>query len=172
MDRLSSRCVSCARKNDLDVIVSLVNGAFQTHALMAGRDRTSLDGLIEELGNHGRFILAECDGRLVGCAMIQPIDEHHAVEGYAPPPGALYFGLAGVDTSMMKSGIGRKLLAEAERFGRANGHSHLALNTLREFDLVPYYTGAGCTQVFEEHFPAGHWGLGAPLSLCHFEKAL
>ena len=157
---------------DLEAIASLVNRAFLTHRLMNGGDRTSVDGLLEELGTEGRFILAESEGRLVGSAMIRPVNDDDATDGYAPPPQAPYFGLAAVEPSLMKAGIGRLLLGEAERIGRSHGQSHLALNTLYEFDLVPYYVTYGYAPVFDESFEAGHWGLPEPHTLCYLEKSL
>ena len=104
--------------------------------------------------------------------MIRPVNESDRQDGYAPPLAALYYGLAGVDPSRMKPGVGRLMLGEAERIAKEHGHTHVALNTLYEFDLVPYYSRRGYAAVFEERYDAGHWGLPEAHRLCYLEKEL
>jgi len=163
--------VVAAGEADLETIAALVNRAFLTHALMRG-DRTDAGGLLEESGEGGRFILAKAGETIVGSAMVRPVNATDVHDGYAPPATALYYGLAGVDTRQMKRGIGRLLLCEAERIGREHAHTHIALNTLYEFDLVPYYIRQGYAPVFEERFEADHWGLPEPHRVCYLEKKL
>ena len=156
---------------DLEAIADLVNRAFMVHRLMRG-DRTDAAGLLEEAGPQGQFIVVEEDGVLVGTAMVRPVDESDVHGDYAPPPTALYYGLAGVEPSSMQQGIGQMLLREAERIALERGNTHLALNTLYEFDLVPYYARQGFLAKHDETFEAGHWGLPEQHRCCHMEKPL
>lgn len=170
MTEMSLRLVAPGEA-DLPVIASLVNRAFLVHRLMRG-DRTDPAGLLEEAREDGRFILAE-DGRgLIGTAMIRPVNESDRQDGYAPPLAALYYGLAGVEPSRMKAGVGRLMLSEAERIAKESGRTHVVLNTLHEFDLVPYYVRQGYAPVFEQRYDAGHWGLPEGHRLCYLEKGL
>lgn len=157
---------------DLPVIADIVNRAFHTHSLMNGGNRTSPGNLMQESGAEGGFILATIDGHLVATAMVRPVNALDSAPGYTPTPTALYFGLAGVDTSRMRTGLGGRLLSEAEHIARERGLTHVALNTLYEFDLVPYYAAKGYVALNDEPFAAGHWGLAEPHTICHMEKAL
>jgi predicted N-acetyltransferase YhbS len=160
---------------DLEAVASLVTRAFYTHPMM-GTDRTSVASLPREAGPGAELLIAEVDGRMVGSAMIHPggtaREDPRGAPAYEPPPFALYFGMAAVEPDLMRTGIGRALLAEAERLARARGFSHVALNTLVEFDLVDYYARLGYVPVAHEDFEAGHWGVTAPHRLVHMEKQL
>jgi predicted N-acetyltransferase YhbS len=161
-----------AKDAELELIAGIVNRAFHTHPLMNGGNRTSPDNLIQESGAEGGFILASIEGQVVATAMVRPVNALDGAPGYTPTPEALYFGLAGVERTRMRSGLGAKLVGEAERIARERGLTHVALNTLHEFDLVPYYARKGYIVLNDEPFEAGHWGLGAPHTVCHMEKPL
>ena len=149
-----------ASEADLALIAGIVNRAFHTHALMNGRDRTHLAGLLEESGPDGAFILASVNGSVVATAMVRSVlADFDGAPGYTPTATALYFGLAAVEPTRMRSGLGRALVAEAERIALQGGFTHVALSTLYEFGLVPYYTRQGFTPMADETFDAGHWGL-------------
>jgi GNAT superfamily N-acetyltransferase len=161
-----------ASEADTVALAALVNAAFLTHPLMRG-DRTSPEGLREEAGPDGRFLVIEDEDGLLACAMIRGASaEWDGAEGYAPPSRALYYGLAGVRPERMRCGAGRALLEAAEIEAQRLGHTHVVLSTLREFELVPYYQRLGYSPTWHEDFDPGHWEIDAPHQLVHFEKSL
>ena len=161
-----------ARDVNLQALADVVNAAFATYPLMRG-DRTSPEGLLEEAGPNGRFLVIDDDEGLLACAMIRGVlAEFDSAPGYEPPTTGLYFGLAGVRPASMRSGAGRALVTAAEAEAQRTGHTHVVLTTLREFDLVPYYERHGYVPVCHEDFPPGHWELPAPHRVVHFEKPI
>ncbi|MGI8926224.1 MAG: GNAT family N-acetyltransferase [Tepidiformaceae bacterium] len=157
---------------DLGVLAALVNAAFLTHDLMEG-ERTSAEGMREELGASGDVLLAELEGELLGCAIIRPGSDYAAEQGGYPwAESALYFGLAGVRVEHMRAGIGRALVREAELIAVERGFAAVGLSTLREFSLVEYYGAFGYEMVAYEDYERGHWGLLAPHRLCYMQKVL
>jgi GNAT superfamily N-acetyltransferase len=158
-------------------IATLVNDAFRTHAIMPG-DRTSAEGVREEAGTRGEFLQLSRGANLVGSAMIKPASDTTAEDRAlwaargAELESALYFGLAAVDPVEMRSGVGSRLVTEAERIARERCCQRIVLGTVREFGLVPYYARFGFRVVSEQSFPEGHWGLTAAHSYCDMAKEL
>jgi ribosomal protein S18 acetylase RimI-like enzyme len=80
-----------------------------------------------------RFLVAERDGALVGCVLI----EQHGEDGY--------FGMFSIDPGLQAAGLGRALLAEAEEAVRdlwdAKGMVAVVIN-LRE-ELIAWYERRG-----------------------------
>ena len=74
--------------------------------LLAG-ERTSIEEVAELMQlPYARFLLAEQDGELVGCVLI----EKHGDDGY--------FGMFSVSPRLQNGGLGRSLLAQAEQAAR------------------------------------------------------
>jgi len=88
-------------------------------------------GLIAGLTS--RFLLAERDGVLVGCVLI----EQHGEDGY--------FGMFSIDPGLQAAGLGRALLSKAEEAARdlwdAQGMVAVVIN-LRE-ELIAWYERRG-----------------------------
>ncbi len=108
--------------------------------------------------------------------MVRPASELYA-DGRASGFGmelreALYFGLAAVRPDAMGHGIGRQLVAEAERIGRERGYRSMVLTTMREFGLVAYYQPQGYAVAGFEDYAAGHWGMTVPHRVAYMVKAL
>lgn len=84
-------------------------------------------------GPTSRFLLAERDGILVGCVLI----EQHGEDGY--------FGMFSIDPGLQSAGLGRALLAKAEEAARdlwdAKGMVAVVIN-LRE-ELIAWYERRG-----------------------------
>ena len=69
---------------DLATLSGVINDAFFTHELMRG-ERTSPEGLVEEAGPAGQFIVLEDGGEVFACAMIRPVSpEYDGFDGYRP----------------------------------------------------------------------------------------
>lgn len=165
--------VAGAEGIDASAIAEVVNAAFYLHAFMSA-DRTSPDGVIEEMGSDGLFILAEDDEGLAGTALLKPSihgdgDEiAHAVN----VDHAAYLGLVCVPPRVNRTGIGRRLMAEAERLAIELGYSQVTLGTVREMGNVDYYEALGYRVVGSEPFPAGKWGLAIDFEHCTLVKDL
>ena len=101
---------------DIDAVVALVESAYRGDASRAGWTteadlldgrRTGPDDVAAQLARRdSRILLAERDGRLLACA-------HVAVED-----GAGYFGMFSVTPGLQGGGVGKQVLAEAERIAR------------------------------------------------------
>ena len=104
---------------DIPAIVTLVESAYRgessrrgwtTEADLLGGQRTDADGVRETIGKDGSVIvLAERDGRLLGCANL----ERQGAAGY--------FGMFAVDPTLQGAGIGDAILRECERLARGWG---------------------------------------------------
>lgn len=109
-----------ATKADAPALVALIERAYRSEDA-AGRwtseahllkgPRTSLNE-IEDLvaRDETRFLIAEIDGKLAGCCLLQ---------GLHPEPGAkinaAYFGMFAIDPDAHGGGLGKKVITEAER---------------------------------------------------------
>jgi GNAT superfamily N-acetyltransferase len=160
---------------DCEAVAALVNAAFHRYPIMTG-DRTSAAELAEEAGGTGEFIQVWRGERLVGTAMVRPATEIYAAGELPLALGALqqslYFGLAAVDPMEMNSGIGKRLVAEAERIAAERGYAQVVLETMREFGLVEYYARQSYVVVTFNDFEAGHWAITVPHRTCKMVKAL
>jgi predicted N-acetyltransferase YhbS len=168
------RLVSAAEA-DRDRLATLINAAFDVYPFMGG-PRTSPAGVAEELGTTGVFIVAEDDGRIVGCAMLRPASEI-GWDLDSPPTGlsgadVVYLGLVAVDPTIRKLGLGKRIIVEAERTARSRGFAKVALGTLAEQHTVPYYEALGYRTVASQQFEAGHWEQTIPHEFCVMVKAL
>ena len=129
---------------DLPALVALVQGAYRseesrdgwtTETELVGGPRADEAMLRPDIERDGsRIILAERDGALVGCAHVTQITETGA-----------YFGLFAVRPSEQGSGVGRQLLAEAERVAREDwGLATLEMSVLNaRSELLAYYGRRG-----------------------------
>lgn len=125
---------------------ALVSDAFRIHRSMNGEDRTSAEGLLDELGEDG-VLLALVEGeRPLACALVRPassIGRRFEIEWLKRHPNALYYALASVDPAFMGRGLGRRLLEATEEFAKAKGHDSVVLSALREWGNDKYYAAHG-----------------------------
>jgi ribosomal protein S18 acetylase RimI-like enzyme len=149
---------------DLPAVVALVESAYRGDASRAGwtteadfldGQRTSLDDLAPILARERSLVLlAERDGRLLACA-------HVAVED-----GTGYFGMFSVVPSEQGSGIGKAVLAEAERRVVADwGCRSLRMTVIDIRDtLIAFYERRGYVRTgILKPFPYGDARYGLPL---------
>ena len=170
---LELRLVSAAEA-DHNRLAALINAAFGVYPFMDG-PRTSADGVAEELGATGVFIVAEDGAQTVGCAMLRPASEVNW--GIDAPPGlngadVMYLGLVAVDPAIRKLGLGRRIIMEAEHTARRQGFAKVALGTLTEQGNPPYYEALGYHTVARQQFEAGHWEQTIPHEFCVMVKEL
>lgn len=151
---------------DLAVTVDVVNAAFATYEFLS-EPRTSMDGhgIEDEIHPGCRFLQVFHGGELVGTACVTPgatADVNSEEFPGIDLTSSLYFGLAGVRPDRMGDGIGRQLVAEAERIARSEGFERIILTTIEEMGNVAYYERFGYRSVFVRELPVGHWGLTIP----------
>ena len=148
---------------DVDAIVALVESAYRGDASRAGWTteadlldgrRTGPDDVGAQLARPAsRILLAERDGRLVGCA-------HVAVED-----GAGYFGMFSVVPGLQGGGIGDAILREAERIARdAFGMATMRMTVIDVRDeLIAWYERRGYVRTgVTKPFPYGDARFGLP----------
>ena len=152
-----------ADAGDVPALVALVTSAYRGESSRAGWtteadlldgnriDPDVLRGDIER--EHSRVLLASRDGVLLGCA-------HVAIEN-----GAGYFGMFAVDPLLQAGGIGKAILAEAERVVRDEWQLPMMRMTvidLRE-DLIGWYERRGYRRTgIKKPFPAVDPRFGLP----------
>ena len=152
-----------ATARDVDAIVALVESAYRGEASRTGWTteadfldgrRTGPDDVLAQISRpQSVVLLAERAGRLLACA-------HVAVED-----GAGYFGMFSVVPGLQRAGIGKQVLAEAERSAREDfGQSVMRMTVIDIRDeLIAYYERRGYrrTGIFKP-FPYGDARFGLP----------
>ena len=153
---------------DIPALVALVTSAYRGEASRAGwtTEADLLDGnridpevLRADIAReHSRVLLAERDGEagtreLLGCA-------HLGIEH-----GAGYFGMFSIRPELQGAGIGKRLLAEAERLARAEWNlpaMRMTVIDLRE-ELIAFYERRGYRRTgIKKPFPATDPRFGIP----------
>ncbi len=158
------RCAfRAASLDDRDAIVALVESAYRgesskqgwtTEADMLDGRRTDAAGVAELIAKPGSVILlAESAGELLACAHVEKLD------------AAGYFGMFSVRPSQQGGGIGRAMLAEAERIARDEWHRaemQMTVISIRD-ELIAWYERRGYrrTGVYKP-FPYGDERFGIP----------
>jgi GNAT superfamily N-acetyltransferase len=163
-----------SRDVDLAAMTALVNAAFAVYPFLPF-ERTSIEGLAEEIGDDGDVLWLESGGQPLACALIRPslsVDwGEHAPFG-VNAADALYLGLVCVDPGSMRHGLGRHIVTEAERIARERGFDRIVLGTVREMGNVGYYERVGYRVIGSDVLPAGHWGMTIDHDYCAMEKHL
>ena len=95
-----------ATPDDVGPITSLVNRAFAVELFFKTGDRTDVAG-IRELLQQGPFLLLTGGDSLIAAVHLKLNGER------------IYIGMLAVDPTKQKSGIGSRMMREAEDFGRA-----------------------------------------------------
>lgn len=148
---------------DIPAVVALVESAYrgesgqrgwttETH-LLDGR-RTDDESVAELIGRAGSVVLlVERDGVLVACCHIERQGD------------AGYFGMFAVSPELQTVGLGRTLLAEAERIARDEWHANTMHMTVIEqrAELIAWYERRGYRLTGQtKPFPYGQERFGIP----------
>jgi ribosomal protein S18 acetylase RimI-like enzyme len=152
-----------ANAADTPAVIALVESAYRGDASRAGWTteadfldgrRTGADDIEAILARpQSRLLLAEADGELVACA-------HVAVED-----GAGYFGMFSVSPGLQGGGVGKQVLAEAERIARAEwGCAAMRMTVIDIRDeLIAFYERRGYRRTgVKKPFPYGDARFGLP----------
>lgn len=135
--------IRIASDADVPALTQLINAAFVAERAVFDGDR------VDDLGvrvymSGGTFLLAEDSGALVGCVYIEPRGDRS------------YLGLLSVQPARQRTGLGRQLVAAAERYARESSSRAMDLRVIsaRGEQLLPFYQQIGYQVVRTEPFPA------------------
>ena len=160
MDLLAFRA---ATDTDIPALVSLVTSAYRgdvskrgwtTEADMLEGQRIDAEVLRRDIGRpRSRIIIAERDGLLMACAHVAEED------------GAGYFGMFSVHPEWQGGGVGKVVLAEAERVAREEwGLTAMRMTVIDIRDeLIAFYERRGYVRTgIKKPFPYGDERYGIP----------
>ena len=152
-----------ATEADIEPLVALVESAYRGDASRAGWTteadildgrRTDPEGVTAVVkGADSRMMVVERDGELIACCQLERRGEH------------AYFGMFAVRPGLQGGGLGRVILAEAERFAAAEWAAremHMTVITARE-ELIAWYERRGYARTGRTTpFPCGDERFGLP----------
>ena len=152
-----------ATEADIPELVALVTSAYRgdvsrqgwtTEADLLDGQRIDADVLRHDIERpRSRIIIAERDGALLACAHVAEDD------------GAGYFGMFSVRPDLQGTGVGKAMLAEAERIVRAEWQlpaMRMTVIDLRD-ELIAFYERRGYARTgVKKPFPYGDARYGIP----------
>ncbi len=152
-----------ARGADVSAIVALVESAYRgevsrtgwtTEADLLDGQRTDAEAVGDILRLPGSTVLlAEAAGVLMACCQLEQ------------RPPAAYFGMFSVQPTGQGQGVGRQVLAEAERIARDEWGATMMIMTVlaQRVELIAWYERRGYRRTGEQRpFPYGDERYGIP----------
>ena len=160
---MSALMFRAATAADLDALVALVTSAYRgdvsrqgwtTEADFLEGNRIDRDVLLRDIERpRSRVLIAERDGDLIACAHVCEDD------------GAGYFGMFSVTPTLQGGGIGKLVLAEAERIAREDWRCPAMRMTVIDIrdELIAFYERRGYALTgVKKPFPYGDPRFGLP----------
>ncbi|HMM23906.1 MAG: GNAT family N-acetyltransferase [Pseudoxanthomonas sp.] len=160
MDTLSFRPANHA---DIPALVALVTSAYRgdvsrqgwtTEADLLDGQRIDPDVLARDIGRaRSRILVAERGGEMLACAHVAEED------------GAGYFGMFSVRPDLQGGGVGKAMLAEAERIAREEWQLPTMRMTVIDIrdELIAFYERRGYARTgIKKPFPYGDERYGIP----------
>ncbi|MEW2522605.1 GNAT family N-acetyltransferase [Actinacidiphila alni] len=152
-----------ATPDDVPVLVGLIESAYRgaasregwtTEADILEGQRTDAEGVLAVIeGADSRLTVVESGGETVACCQLEHRGDH------------AYFGMFAVRPALQGAGLGRLVLAEAERFARDEwdvAELHMTVISVRE-DLIAWYVRRGYQRTGQTSpFPYGEERFGLP----------
>ncbi|MFF3491871.1 GNAT family N-acetyltransferase [Streptomyces sp. NPDC002795] len=152
-----------AGPKDVDVLVALIESAYRgdssrtgwtTEADILQGQRTDPQGVLEVIEDpDSRLLTVERDGAVVACCQLEHRGEY------------AYFGMFAVSPAQQGAGLGKTIIAEAERRARETwgvGEMHMTVIDARE-DLIAWYERRGYRRTGRfSPFPYGDERFGIP----------
>ncbi|WP_274917166.1 GNAT family N-acetyltransferase [Streptomyces sp. WZ-12] len=152
-----------ATEDDIPGLVDLVEAAYRGDASRAGwtteadlleGQRTDPEGVGAAVRHEsGRLLIAERDGELIACCQLEHRGDH------------TYFGMFAVRPTLQGGGLGKTIIAEAERVARATwGAGEMRMTVIRQREeLIAWYERRGYRRTGElSPFPYGDERFGVP----------
>ncbi|AIF47368.1 GNAT family N-acetyltransferase [Dyella japonica] len=152
-----------ANSHDVPAIVALVESAYRgesgqrgwtTESHLLDGQRTDADSVAGLIGSGGSIVLlAEQGGELVACCHIERQD------------ASGYFGMFAVNPLLQRAGLGRAVLAEAERIAKSTWQaSAMRMSVIEQRgELIAWYERRGYRLTGETRpFPYGQPRFGIP----------
>ncbi|WP_405557785.1 GNAT family N-acetyltransferase [Streptomyces sp. NBC_01171] len=163
MDTATGPTFRDATDADVDALVALVESAYRGDASRAGwtteadildGQRTDPEGVRQVIKTpDSRLLVVEREGGIVACCQL----EHRGTHAY--------FGMFAVSPTLQGSGLGKAVMAEAERLARADWGAtemHMTVISVRD-DLIGWYERRGYRRTGEmTPFPYGDERFGIP----------
>ena len=150
--------------DDIPAIVQLVESAYPGDASRAGwtteadfleGQRIDAAGVKADIETpHNRVLLAEGDGGLLACCHLQKTGD------------ACYFGMFSVQPAQQGTGLGKRMMAEAERIAREDWRCTRMQMTVIDIraELIGFYVRRGYVRTgVHKPFPYGDERFGIPL---------
>ena len=148
---------------DVDPLVALIESAYRgdssrtgwtTEADILEGQRTDQEGVLAVIKAPGsRLLTVERDGRIVACCQVEHRGDH------------AYFGMFAVSPGQQGGGLGKLIIAEAERQARETWGAtemHMTVISVRE-DLIAWYERRGYRRTGRTTpFPYGDERFGIP----------
>lgn len=152
-----------ATHDDIPALIALVTSAYRgegskqgwtTEADMLDGQRIDAEALRHDIDRaQSRILITEQDGALVACAHVA-VDE-----------GAGYFGMFAVDPKRQGDGLGKQVIAEAERVAREDWNLPAMRMTVIDIrdELIAFYERRGYRRTgLKKPFPYGDERYGIP----------
>ncbi|MET8636490.1 GNAT family N-acetyltransferase [Streptomyces sp. NPDC004680] len=148
---------------DVDALVALIESAYRGDSSRAGwtteadileGQRTDAEGVLEVIKSpDSRLLTVERDGAVVACCQL------------AHRGDSAYFGMFAVSPVLQGAGLGKEIIAEAERAARADWgvtQMQMTVISVRE-DLIAWYERRGYRRTGQmSPFPYGDERFGVP----------
>ncbi len=133
--------IRSATEDDVPRLVALINAAFAMERAFMDRDRTSIGEITGYMGTGAFFVVDGERDALASCMYLEQRGDR------------LYLGMLAVSPAQQKRGLGRQMMAEAERQAAALGCHGIDIRIVnRRTELPPFYRALGFVDTGTEPF--------------------
>lgn len=121
-----------ASSADVNAVVRVVNAAYEVEKFFVSGDRTDVE-TVARLMTKGAFLLTRDEsGGVTGCVYVELRQDR------------CYFGMLSVDPARQGTGLGRRLVEDAEEYAREHGCRFMDIRVVNlRTELPPFYRKLG-----------------------------